>query len=298
MMNKAVKLALKALSQADIEVSKTYKLERSVSSIKSPVTNVLYSKYDRAVSVDGRDIMVRMYPAENTARGLIIYFHGGGWVKEAVDTYNGICKAFAQKTGFCVASVEYSLAPENKFPLPLEDCYAVTSHFLENGEFDKVILAGDSAGANLAAAVSLLARDRGEKMAQAQILIYPCLYNDHTENSPFLSIKENGEDYILTSKRICEYTSLYVNEADRHSPYFAPLLSESFSNQPKTLVVTAEFDPLRDEGEEYAKRLLESGVEAECFRIKDAVHGFLSLPATFPSVVAFYQRLTEFTRGI
>lgn len=297
-MNKAVRLALKALSQADIEVSKTYKLERSVSSIKSPVTNVLYSKFDRAIKYGGREIMVRMYPAENTPSGLILYFHGGGWVKEAVDTYNGICKAFAQKTGFTVASVEYSLAPENKFPLPLEDCYAVTKHFLENGEFEKVILAGDSAGGNLAAAVSLLARDKGEKMATAQILIYPCLYNDHTENSPFSSIRENGEDYILTSKRICEYTSLYVDDKDRHSPYFAPLLTERFSDQPKTLVVTAEFDPLRDEGEEYAKRLSLAGVASECYRIKDAVHGFLSLPATFPSVVAFYNKLIEFTRGI
>lgn len=297
-MNKAVRLALKALSSADIEVSKTYRLERSVSSIKSPVTNVLYQKFDKVLNCGGREIPVRLYPPESESKGLIIYFHGGGWVKETVDTYNGICKAIAQKTSFTVASVEYALAPENKFPLPLEDCYLATRHFLTLGEYSPIILAGDSAGGNLSAAVCLKLRDNSEPLPDAQILIYPCLNNDHTKNSPYPSIRENGDDYILTSKRICEYTSLYVDQSERHNPYFAPLLAKDFSSLPKTLVVTAEFDPLRDEGEEYAKRLVGSGVDAQVFRIKDAVHGFLSLPATFQSVAAFYNKLTEFAGGI
>ncbi|NMR85768.1 alpha/beta hydrolase fold domain-containing protein, partial [Vibrio parahaemolyticus] len=117
-------------------------------------------------------------------------------------------------------------------------------------------LIGDSAGGNLAACVSLLLRDRGEIVPKKQILIYPATNYDHSENSPFKSVVEFGENYILTSKRIQDYMELYVpNPKDRESPYVAPILAKDLSNQPETLIITAEYDPLRDEGEEYGKRL-------------------------------------------
>ena len=209
-------------------------------------------------------------------------------------------KDMAKLTDRSVVSVDYRLAPEYRFPAAPEDCYAVAREiFLDLSLFgmraDQITLIGDSAGANLAAAVSLMARDRGEFLPRSQILIYPATAADHTENSPFPSVRENGTDYLLTSKRICEYMELYQSgPEDCENPYFAPLAAEDFSNQPQTLILTAEYDPLRDEGEAYGEALKRAGVPVEMHRIPDALHGFFSLPPRFAQVQKAYGYINRF----
>jgi acetyl esterase/lipase len=180
--------------------------------------------------------------------------------------------------------VDYSLAPEHPFPMGAEDCYYATREIFLNSELfncskDDITLIGDSAGGNLAAVVSLMARDRKEFCPKRQILIYPATNYDHSENSPYPSVIDNGTDYILTSQRIQDYMDLYVpNPLDRLSPYVAPILSEDLSHQPKTLIITSEFDPLRDEGRAYGLKLREFGNDVTIEMIRDALHGFLSNP--------------------
>lgn len=141
---------------------------------------------------------------------------------------------------------------------------------------------GDSAGGNLTAVVSLMARDRGEFAIKEQVLLYPATHSDHSETSRFASIRENGRDYLLTSKKICDYMSLYVrSDDDMKNPYFAPFLAKTLANQPRTLIITAEFDPLRDEGEAYGRRLRRYGAEVTMYRMRDALHGFFSLPIKY-----------------
>lgn len=301
-INKFMRLALKALSYPDIDIRKTYQFERSFRYIKSPpVFLPLYRRHDHVIESGGREILTRVYtPQEDTAEDTLLFFHGGGWVTENIDTYNGVCRALARASGCRVVSVEYRLAPEHPFPDGLDDCYAAARELLlhpESFDFDpgRVALVGDSAGGNLAAAVSLRARDEGEFSIPRQILIYPSTYPDHSENSPFPSVAENGSDYLLTSRRICEYIDLYKrDDGDLANPYFAPLLAEDFSNLPDTLVITAEFDPLRDEGEEYARRLLEAGNRVTCYRMKDALHGFLSLGAGYVHVRRAHELIYSF----
>ena len=174
------------------------------------------------------------------------------------------------------------MGQQHRFPAAPEDCYAVARDiFTDLSLFmmtpRQITLIGDSAGANLAAAVSLMARDRGEFLPESQILIYPATAADHGPNSPFPSVHENGEGYLLTAKHIEEYMSLYISsEQDRCNPYFAPLEASDLSRQPQTLILTAQYDPLRDEGEAYGERLKLAGNRVEMHRIPDALHGFFS----------------------
>ena len=297
-INKFMKAALKAMSYADID----YKIERGVKKLaaKNPI-NGLRIDIERTVERDGKSIPVAVYyPVNVTSSDVILFFHGGGWVSGTVDSYARTCDLLGERTGRRVVSVEYALAPEFPFPHAVEDCYAVAKELiLKNSFFEAkpsdIILAGDSAGGNLAAAVSLMARDRGEFKINRQILIYPAVNNDHTENSQFESVRTNGTDYLLTSKRLCEYLDMYASDAfDKYNPYFAPYIAKDLSNQPDTLIITAEFDPLRDEGEAYGDKLEEFGNYAEVHRISDALHGFFSLPYRYSHVRQTYKIINEF----
>ncbi|MGI6269169.1 MAG: alpha/beta hydrolase [Candidatus Howiella sp.] len=303
-INKAMRLALKALSYPDIDIRKTLKIERAAKQIKAPhLLGSLYRNLDRKIFSDGREVGVRVYtPVERESDHILLFFHGGGWATESVETYNRVCVGLARNLKCRVVSVEYALAPESPFPEGLQDCYAVAKELYQNPEqfettADHILLIGDSAGGNLAAAVSLMARDRGEFASSRQILIYPATAADHSEDSPFPSVRENGKDYLLTSKRICEYMELYAAKAeDFKSPYFAPLLTESYADQPETLLISAEFDPLRDEGEEYARRLEAAGNRVVIRRMPDALHGYFSLDEKFPLVQETYALIGQFMR--
>lgn len=304
-ISKALRVALRALSYpASIDLDKTFKAQRVLEMVKTPLSP-LYKLWDRKIERDGREIRVRLYaPPEQTDGRLLLFFHGGGWVHETVDTYNNVCRALAKSTGCRVASVEYSRAPEHVFPQALEDCYAAAQAVYQSPQAfgvasGEITLVGDSAGASLAAALSLMARDRGEFAISRQILIYPATWNDHSPASPFPSVRENGADYLLTSKRIEEYMDWYAgdNPESRQSPYFAPLLSEDLSRQPRTLVITAQYDPLRDEGEMYARKLRQAGNQAWCCRMEDALHGYFSLPISFPLVRRTHELIRTFLDG-
>ncbi|HOK49802.1 MAG TPA: alpha/beta hydrolase [Sedimentibacter sp.] len=298
-INKVVRAALKALSYTEYDIKENLRMHRNlVNMTRKHFLKPLYKTWDYKLRSKDHNIPVRVFsPHVHGDFPVLLFFHGGGWVTGNIETYNKVCTNMAKLTKCKVASVDYRLAPENPFPAGLEDCYEAAKAFVTNKVINdkEVILIGDSAGGNLAAAVSLLARERKEFKVKKQILIYPATYNDHSENSPFRSLVENGRDYLLTSKRIRDYMDLYISKKeDFYSPYFAPLLSKDLSMQPKTLIITAEYDPLRDEGEEYGKKLREAGNYVEIYRIKDGLHGFFSLPPRFPQVKLCYDIINHF----
>ncbi len=304
-INKALRMLLKALSYGGIEVQSSRRLANL--KLLDPM-KFFYNKIDYQIYNGDYEIPVRIYPpGERSKYGdhhlhVLLFLHGGGWTTESVDTYNRVCSEMARASGCAVVSVEYRLAPEFPFPIGLEDCYEAaralyTKRFILNVDPEDITLVGDSAGGNLAAALSLMAKARGEFLPKQQILIYPAVNNDYTENSPFASVHENGEDYLLTALKIQQYQELYKGkDEDLQNPYFAPLLAEDLSGQPRTLIITAEYDPLRDEGEEYGRRLRAAGNEVEVHRIKDALHGYFALGIRHYRVEESFKLINRFLR--
>lgn len=300
-INKSMRKVLKALSFDGIEVEAS----RHLANLKAiDPMKIFHRTIDGKIYNEGYEVPVRVYlPREKETDGLpvMLFFHGGGWVTESIDNYERICARMAVATNHIVVSVGYRLAPEYKFPVGLEDCYAVAKE-LYTGKIagidpEQITVIGDSAGGNLAAALSLLARDQGEFLPKRQILIYPALYGDYSDASPYPSVRENGSDYLLTSGKMRDYIELYASsEKDKKNPYFAPLLAEDYKNQPKTLILTAEFDPLRDEGEDYGRKLSEAGNEVEIHRISDALHGYFALGIKYYHVKESFELINEFLR--
>lgn len=308
-MKKSVKALLRALSYGDIEIESS----RKFADLKrlDPM-RIFVKKLDSEIYNGDYKIPVRIYfPSEEAmtaglheghAFPVLLFFHGGGWVTESVENYDRVCAQMAQSTGHVVVSVEYRLAPEYKFPTGLMDCYEAakalfTKQFLLNVRADQITLVGDSAGGNLAAAVSLMARDRKEFMPKRQILIYPATNSDYSEQSPYASVMENGEDYLLTRVKMESYVKFYERTSeDRENPYFAPILAENLSGQPDTLVLTAEFDPLRDEGEAYGRKLRDAGNRVRIHRIKDSLHGFFALGIKHLYVQESFDYMNRFLR--
>jgi acetyl esterase/lipase len=302
-LNKLMMSALKALSYAENDIIKNYKIERFMREIINPPVKADYNIWDHKINAGGVEIPLRIFnPNEQKSSDLLLFFHGGGWVTGSIDTYTRRCITLSEYTGRRVLSVDYRLAPEYPFPCAPNDCYAAAfSVYREavnlDANPDNTVLIGDSAGGNLAAVVSLMAAERGEFPVNRQILIYPSTGSDHTPHSEFKSISENGYDYLLTAKRLCDYISLYLTkEEDYSNPYYAPLLAKNLAGQPKTLILTAEYDPLRDEGEAYAGRLAESGCRVEMHRINGAIHGYFALPRTFNAVRESYIYINNFLK--
>jgi acetyl esterase/lipase len=298
-----IRAVLKLISRAEINVKKYYRIDRMINNLLHLSFKPRFKMWDHEIMINGYDLPVRLFaPKVHQTEEVILFFHGGGWVSGTIDSYTKICAHIANTTGRRVLSVDYRRAPEYPFPYAVEDCYqAARELFLYDEPLEasgeKVVLMGDSAGASLAAAVSLMAVDRGEFQVEKQILLYPSTYNDHSEASPFRSITENGTDYLLTSKKIQNYQDLYVqNKEDRNSPYFAPLLSDHLEGQPKTLLITAELDPLRDEGEAYGEKLKKFGNDVAVYRIKDALHGFFSFSLQAAQVKQCYQLINLFLK--
>ncbi|MGB6178063.1 alpha/beta hydrolase [Carnobacterium sp.] len=304
-MKPFVKLALKLLSSPKINMEEDYLWIRKVQQFfsRKPI-RANYRILDRKIySADrSHDIPVRIFqPAEKKSDDVLLFFHGGGWVIGDINTYTKPCMNMADFTGRTVYSVDYRLAPEHPYPAGLEDCYRVADAMLDNlsliglTDASQLTLIGDSAGGNLAAAVSLLLRDKRKDYPKKQILLYPVTFWDHTINSPFESIRTKGKDYGLTAKKVSEYMELYQpNTAERKSPYIAPLMADDLSNQPDTLILTSENDPLRDEGEAYGMALREAGNTVRIHRVKESVHGFITYPKLSKLVVEAYEEINEF----
>jgi acetyl esterase len=234
---------------------------------------------DRVVPSPAGAIPVRVYtPQGDGTRPALVFFHGGGWVIGSISTHDNACRALANASGCIVASVEYRLAPEAKYPAAAEDCYAATrwvaEHAAELGaDPARLAVGGDSAGGNLAAAVAMLARDRGGPSLTFQLLIYPVI--EHDFGTP--SYRDNAEGYGLSTKDMQWFWDLYLpGAAEGKEPYASPFRAPSLAGLPPALVITAEYDVLRDEGEAYAEALRAAGVPATATRYEGMIHGFFS----------------------
>ena len=237
---------------------------------------------DRTVEGPEGEIPVRLYdPREKQAETpLILYFHGGGWVVGSIDTHDTPCRKLAVETGWPVVSVDYRLAPEHPFPAALEDCYATLEWAAETGpaafgiDADRLVLAGDSAGGNLATTVSMLARDTDGPAVAAQVLVYPVV-GDHRDTDSF---EQNREGYFLTEAMHDWFADLYLtDDIDAGNVYLRPQLSRDLSGLGPAVVVTAGFDILRDGGAEYARRLAETGIEVRARNYEAMIHGFFNM---------------------
>src|SRR3989454_1753470 len=222
-------------------------------------------------------IPIRVYtPVEKGTLPVLVYFHGGGWVVGNLDTVDQFCRMIANAASCIVVSVNYRHAPEHKFPAAVEDAYAGTRWASQDahtfrGDPARLAVGGSSAGGNLAAAVALAARDRGGPPLCFQLLIVPVI--DH--NFDTLSYRDNAEGYGLAAEGMRWYWRHYLSsEADGRHPYASPLRAPSLGELPPAFVATAEFDPLRDEGEAYAARLRNEGVPTTHKRYAGMVHGF------------------------
>lgn len=304
-IGRVARSVLRALSYPDIELQHNVGLIRFFHNLTLPnLGRPSHEVWQHDVRVGDYGVPVRIYrPRRKGSFPVLIFYHGGGWVHGNIDSYDKVCRALAAYTHRQIVSVDYRLAPEHRFPAALEDCYSVArelflrSHLL-GARPEDIALIGDSAGGNLAAAVSLAARDRGEFLPKKQILLYPACASDHTDTSPYPSVHENGTDFLLTSRRVHEYMLLYASRPeDFDNPYFAPLNAKNLANQPTTLIITAEYDPLRDEGEAYGCALRAAGNQAQIHRVEDQLHGFISLGERFGDVRACYRLIDQFLAG-
>lgn len=219
-------------------------------------------------------VRVRVYrPSMAPELPVTVYAHGGGWTLGSLDTHDGACRELAQSAMTIVVSVDYRLAPENPYPAALDDVLAVISWVRAGGvsgaDPRRVAVAGDSAGGNLATAACLRLRDDGQPSPTAQVLIYPSVSLDFSTSS-YLA---NGTGFGLTADDMVWFWANYQG-AVSVDPYFAPATAPYLGDLPPAHVLTAEFDPLRDEGEEYASRLSASGVEVTLKRYQGLMHGF------------------------
>lgn len=300
-MNPLFKFVLRILSSPKIDIQEDYQSMRRMQKFFSKNPKPTYRFLDEKIyATEGEhEIAVRIfYPKQKKHEEPILYVHGGGWVIGDIESYTRPCINLADALGRIVYSVDYRLAPEHPYPAGLNDCLRVAEVLmteLDGEEEPEWILMGDSAGGNLVAAVSLLLRDRGRRLPTKQVLIYPVTYWDHTEQSPFESIRTNGYDYGLTIKKIQEYMELYApDEVVRKSPMISPLLASNLTNQPETLVITAEYDPLRDEGEAYGQALKEAGNHVNIHRILNSVHGFITYPKFTEPVEEAFKVINQF----
>lgn len=233
------------------------------------------------ISENSKKIPIRIYtPDSSSSLPIVIYSHGGFWVAGNLDAYDTVCRKLSKNSKTILISVDYHLAPENPFPIAVEDIYDILNWTYKNadninGDKKHIAIAGDSSGGNLSAAVSLMTRDKNGPPITCQVLIYPST-NIFKLNSNSWSLFANSIN--LSIKDMEKYISLYVpKKEDRKSPYTSPLLSENLRKLPDTLIITAEIDPLRDEGESYGNKLKEAGNNVTITQYKGVCHGFITM---------------------
>ena len=241
---------------------------------------------DAAAPGPACDVPVRVYvpTAEPGPRPVLVYFHGGGWVIGDVETHDSTVRALAEASGVTMVSVDYRLAPEHPFPAAVDDCLAAVRWVVDNADSldvdpARLAVGGDSAGGNLAAVAAAALRDAGIPVA-FQLLVYPV--TDGTMGAA--SYAENAEGYFLTRDTMTWFWGHYVGDGDRTDPRVSPVHApaEALAGLPPALVITAEFDPLRDEGEAYARCLADAGVAVTTSRYDGVIHGFVSMADMIP----------------
>lgn len=242
-----------------------------------PVGEVL----DLGIPGPAGEIPVRVYrPDAPRPHPVVVFYHGGGWVRGGVDTHDPLCRRLARTGDLLIVSVAYRRAPEHQFPAALADAYTAVEWVAENagsmhGDPDRLAVAGDSAGGNLAAAVTQMARARAGPDVDGQILLYPI--TDHAFDTD--SYDENGDSGFLTRERMVWFWEQYLPDAlHGRNPYASPLRARSLADLPPALVLTCGFDPLRDEGRAYAERLDAAGVPTTLIDYERMTHAFLNFP--------------------
>ena len=242
----------------------------------------VYEVADLKITGPGGELPLRLYrPASERPLPALLYFFGGGWVLGTIDTADGVSRSLANSTGALVAVVGYRLAPEHPFPAAVDDCYAAVRWVAEHsGEIGadpaRLAVGGDSAGGNLAAGVALRARADGPALA-GQLLVYP--NTDQLADDE--SMRAADDPFLFNRHSVAWYRQHYLaSPGDAASPLASPLRAESLAGLPPALVITAEYDPLRDQGEAYARRLADDGVQVELSRFPGMAHGFFTMAGT------------------
>lgn len=238
---------------------------------------------DSTVHSSETNISIRLYYPEGEGDfPVIIYYHGGGFVFGTLNEYNTLCAKLSHYAQAIVVSVDYRLAPEHPYPAPVDDAWVALNwiyiHAAQlGGDSTRLAVMGDSAGGNLAAVVSQIARDQSKDFIDFQALLYPATQSVDLETD---SHQKYGQDYGITTRQIAWYIRQYLpNESDRVEAYASPLLAERLGKLPPALVVTAGFDPLKSEGEAYAKKLESSGVIVALVEFESMIHGFANIEA-------------------
>jgi acetyl esterase len=271
--------------------------------------NVPGMRADEVAKIENRDMQgpggslgLRVYtPKGDGPFPLMVYFHGSGFVVCSLDTHDFMCRNLCAGTGCVVVSVDYRLAPEHKFPAAVDDCLAATLWAQANASAlradpGRVLLAGDSAGGNLAAVTALRIRDEGGPKLLAQLLIYPV--TDHW-TAGAVSMEENAEGYGLGKAGMIWFWNHYLSDASEAAhPHVSPLRANDLSRLPPALVLTAQYDPLRDEGEAYAEKLRAAGVEVSMKRWDGMNHGFFNLPGLVGKADQAVDETCAWVRGV
>ncbi|MFN0027607.1 MAG: alpha/beta hydrolase [Acidimicrobiales bacterium] len=267
----------KPLHESTVEEAR--ELSKAFAAMAGPPGKVSRTE-DHDIPVDGGTIAVRVLVPPQGARGVLVYLHGGGWVIGRIDEFDTMARKLAERTSCAVVLVDYRLAPEHRYPIAVEDCWAGLQWAAANreqitGRADApVMVAGDSAGGNLAAAMALRARDRNGPDLALQVLIYPVTDADFERPS----YNDPANALILTKEAMVWFWDHYVpNPADRIQPDASPLRAQDLAGVAPAVVLTAEHDVLRDEGEAYAERLQAAGVSVDFKRHIGQTHGFFTI---------------------
>jgi acetyl esterase len=257
---------------------------------------------DRKIPGRGGEIPVRIYVPEGKGPFPgVVFLHGGGWVIGDLDTHDKICRVISRGAGAVVVSVDYRRAPEHRFPAALEDgfdatCWAADHAAALGIDPRKLVIAGDSAGANMVAVIAIKARDAKRPALALQVLVYPVIDMTSFDTA---SHREFAEDHFLTRALMERFARDYLpSAADRKTPDASPRFAADLSGLPRALVITAECDPLRDEGEAYAKRMQDAGVPVTSTRYAGMIHPFLHFLGVTPSAHKALEQVAEAIRGL
>ncbi|MEU6794389.1 alpha/beta hydrolase [Nonomuraea wenchangensis] len=263
----------------------------------------LHAVEDVAARTASGEVPVRIYtPADAAAYGLLVYFHGGAFFLGSLETHDHVARSLAKETGLKVISVGYRRAPEHAFPAGLQDCYGVVRWAAEQGgslawDGDTLAVAGDSSGGTFAAAVAAMAHDDGFGRITHQVMYYPSLDLDFDVDR-YPSLRENAVGYGLETAGLKPFNAFYLGSgAHPADPLVSPIKRADLTGLPPALIVTGEYDPMRDEGELYGRRLAEAGVAARVSRYRGAGHGFVQHFSWIPDYHRAFEETASFLRG-
>ncbi|WP_028219241.1 alpha/beta hydrolase [Paraburkholderia oxyphila] len=268
----------------------------------------VHSVRDQVLPTPAGDVPVRVYqPSAADTHPVLVYFHGGAFFLGSLNTHDHVTRALAHATQCAVVSVGYRLAPEHAFPAGLSDCYAVVEWIEKNGcapgngigwDGETLVVAGDSSGGNIAAAVAAKALDAGLKCITHQVLYYPSLDLDF-DVERYASLKTNAVGNGLETAMLKPFNAFYIDSgADPADPLASPIKRADLSGMPPALIVTAEYDPLRDEGELYGRKLEQAGVPATIHRYESAAHGFVQHFSWLPEFQGVFAETADFIRNL